>query len=302
MPRGRPGRSDVRYVRGYDETDPRPPLARTLDARARGGARLRARRPRALARHAGLRPHGRRADDVHEAPGSTRGPDAADATPLLAAARAIKTDAGDRADPARERDLRRGDGARPRRAPARHEGERGGGDLAGVRPRRGHGLARARSSSRSASRSSGRARGSRRSPRPATGRSRPTSRRCSRSGSAPTATGATTRSSSAPASCAPTTASSRRRCSRSTRSAIDHCRPGASLAELDRLVRDGHRRGRLPGPADASDLPRRRRARPRAAVRPPGGRRRRSRRAWCSRSSRAATGRAAAACASRTTS
>src|SRR5207342_3472528 len=23
---------DVRYVRGYDETDPRPPLARTLDA------------------------------------------------------------------------------------------------------------------------------------------------------------------------------------------------------------------------------------------------------------------------------
>ena len=101
----------------------------------------------------------------------------------------------------------------------------------------------------------------------------PTSRRCSRSGSAPTATGATTRSSSARASCAPTTASSRRRCSRSTARAIDHCRPGASLAELDRLVRDGHRRGRLSGPAVAPDLPRRRRARARAAVRPPGRRR-----------------------------
>ena len=68
------------------------------------------------------------------------------------------------------------------------------------------------------------------------------------------------------------------------------------------LVRDGHRGARLPGPADAPDLPRRRRARARAAVRAPGGRRRRSRRAWCSRSSPAATGRAAAACASRTTS
>ena len=42
---------------------------------------------------------------------------------------------------------------------AGHEGERGGRALAGVRPRRGHRLARARSSSRSASRSSGRAPG-----------------------------------------------------------------------------------------------------------------------------------------------
>ncbi len=84
--------------------------------------------------------------------------------------------------------------------------------------------------------------------------------------------------------------------------AIDHCRPGASLAELDRLIRDGLAEAGYPGPADAPGLPRRRRARARAAVRPPGGRRRRSRRAWCSRSSRAATGRAAAACASRTTS
>ena len=150
-------------------TRARRPRARSTLALEAARA-VRPRRARALARHAGLRPDGRRADDVHEGAGSTRWPDAVDATPLLAAARAIKTDAGDRADPARERDLRGGDGARARRAPARDEGERGGRDLAGVRPRRGHRLARAASSSRSASRSSGRAPGSRRSPRPATGR------------------------------------------------------------------------------------------------------------------------------------
>ncbi len=58
------------------------------------------------------------------------------------------------------------------------------------------------------------------------------------------------------------------------RRAIDHCRPGASLAELDVLIRDGLAEAGYPGPAVASDLPRRRRARPRAAVRAPGGRRR----------------------------
>ena len=86
-------------------------------------------------------------------------------------------------------------------------------------------------------------------------------------GRAPTATGPTTRSSSAPASCGRTTASSRQRLLDVYSRAIDHCKPGASLAELDRLVRDGHRRARLRGPADAPDLPRRRRARARAAVR-----------------------------------
>ena len=69
-------------------------------------------------------------------------------------------------------------------------------------------------------------RASRRSPPPATGRSRATSRRCSRSGSAPTATGATTRSSSARASCAPTTASSSAALLEVYGRAIDHCRPG----------------------------------------------------------------------------
>ena len=50
--------SDVRYVRGYDETDPRPVPARTLDA-AVDAARLRPRRVGALARYAGVRPNGR---------------------------------------------------------------------------------------------------------------------------------------------------------------------------------------------------------------------------------------------------
>ncbi len=84
--------------------------------------------------------------------------------------------------------------------------------------------------------------------------------------------------------------------------AIDHCRPGASLAELDRLVRDGidgdsairaSRRIRSATASARARTSRRTRTR-RAAARSP--------RAWCSRSSRAATGTAAAACASRTTS
>ena len=84
--------------------------------------------------------------------------------------------------------------------------------------------------------------------------------------------------------------------------AIDHCRPGASLAELDRLVRDGidatrairgSRRTRSATASARARTSRRTRTRPAAA---------RSPRAWCSRSSPAATGTAAAACASRTTS
>ena len=80
----------VRYVRGYDPVDPRPPIARTLDAvveAARGFRRV------------GLELSlGTQASDrmVGEPTTFTRGwfdafPDAADATPLLARARAIKT-------------------------------------------------------------------------------------------------------------------------------------------------------------------------------------------------------------------
>jgi len=82
--------SEVRYVRGYDPADPRPPFARTLDAvleAARGFGRV------------GLELSlGTQASDrmVGEPTTFTRGwfdafPGAADATPLLARARAIKT-------------------------------------------------------------------------------------------------------------------------------------------------------------------------------------------------------------------
>ena len=84
--------------------------------------------------------------------------------------------------------------------------------------------------------------------------------------------------------------------------AIDFARPGASLAELDRRIREGIAALGFPGPAVAPDLPRRRRARPRAAVRAPGRGRRDPPRAWCLQSSQDATWRAAAVSASRTTS
>jgi Xaa-Pro aminopeptidase len=83
--------SEVRYVRGYDEADPRPPLARTLEAAldaARGFGRV------------GLELSlGTQASDrmVGEPTTFTKAwfdawPDAADATPLLARARSIKTE------------------------------------------------------------------------------------------------------------------------------------------------------------------------------------------------------------------
>src|SRR5690348_9857311 len=83
--------SRVRFVRGYDEADPRPPLARTLDAvvdAARGFRRI------------GLELSlGTQASDrmVGEPTTFTRAwfdafPDAADATGLLARARSIKTE------------------------------------------------------------------------------------------------------------------------------------------------------------------------------------------------------------------
>jgi Xaa-Pro aminopeptidase len=82
--------SDVRYLRGYDERDPRPPLARTLDlavAAAKPHARV------------GLELSlGTQASDrmVGEPTTFTKAwfdafPGAADATPLLAEARAVKT-------------------------------------------------------------------------------------------------------------------------------------------------------------------------------------------------------------------
>jgi Xaa-Pro aminopeptidase len=82
---------EVRYVRGYDESDPRPPFARTL------GLALEASRPY---EHVGLELSlGTQASDrmVGEPTTFTQAwfqawPGAADATPLLNAARAFKTD------------------------------------------------------------------------------------------------------------------------------------------------------------------------------------------------------------------
>ena len=55
--------------------------------------------------------------------------------------------------------------------------------------------------------------------------------------------------------------------------AVRSCIPGASLPELDRTIRAGITEIGLPGPADASDLPRCRRPRARAAVCSSGRRR-----------------------------
>ena len=170
-----------------------------------------------------------------------------------------------------------------------------------LRPRRGHRLGRDRSSWRSASRSSGPGRGSRPSPRPATCRWQRTSRRCSRSGSAPTATGATTPRTSARASCAPSTSSSRQRCSpstsgRSTTVARARASPSstASFATASpRPAIPASRATRSRTGSAPARTSRPTRTRPAAA---------RSRRAWCWRSSPGSTGRAAAGCASRTTS
>ena len=228
-------------------------------------------------------------------------PDAVDATPLLAAARALKTAqevermrlANDIAaaamDHVRRRDPPRDDRGADRRGVARASST--------ARGRAGRG----RSTSRSGSRSSGRGRGSRRSPRRATGRSSRASRRSSRSGSAPTATGATTRRTSSSASC---TERYRELEAGLTRGLRRRGRPLPARREPRRARPAGprgDRADRVPGPAVASDLPRRRRAGARAAVRAPGRRRRRSRPGWFLQSSQDATGRAAAASGSRTT-
>ena len=86
----------MRYVRGYDAADPRPPLARTLDAAVDAARGL---------RRVGLELSlGTQASDrmVGEPTTFTKAwfdafPDAADAAPLLARARVDQDRAGDRA-------------------------------------------------------------------------------------------------------------------------------------------------------------------------------------------------------------
>jgi Xaa-Pro aminopeptidase len=80
---------DVRFIRGYDESDPRPPVARTLDAvRSVASGRV------ALELSLGTQASDRM---VGEPTTFTKAwfdafPDAADATPLLARGRSIKTE------------------------------------------------------------------------------------------------------------------------------------------------------------------------------------------------------------------
>ena len=140
--RGAHGLDERRAPRSTATTsgDPRPPTARVARARAEAARELRARRARALARDAGGRPHGRRADDVHARRGSTRSADVADATPLLAAARALKTEQ----EIERMRLANEIAAAAMEHVPADHRAgyERGAdrGGVGGLRPRRGHRL------------------------------------------------------------------------------------------------------------------------------------------------------------------
>ena len=250
---------DVRLIRGYDPEDPRPPLARTLDAAVDGRPGLRARRPRALARHPGRRPHGRRAHDLH-------------GRLVRRLPRGRRRDARSSSAPARSRPRRSssGCGLRTRSLPRRWitSGSCSGPGCGRRRPPRSgraSSTARApattaRSSSRSRSRSSGRAAGSRPSPPPATCRSSRASPSCSRSGSAPTATGPTTRRTSSSASCGRTTPSWRLRSWTSTRPRSTRSGPARRWPSSTGACGTDRRHG-LCRAADASDLPRRRRAR-----------------------------------------
>ena len=159
---------DVRFVSGYDADRPAPADRAHARARARRRRAVRARRARALTRDAGVRPDGRRADDVHQSlvrrlsRGGRR-----DAAAEHGAG--DQDPAGDRADAPRQRDRRRRDGARRRAAPPRACAR-------ARRPRSGTATSTARapastgrSSWPTASRSSGRA--------PESGRSPPTGHR-----------------------------------------------------------------------------------------------------------------------------
>ena len=150
--------SDLRLFGGYDERDPRPPSLRALDLAAALAEQYEAvgielsLGTQATDRMVGEPTTFPKAwfDAFPRSPGrdaaAQRGADAQDA-------------AGDRADAPRERHRGGRDGARAGRDPAGHDRGAGCIRVARLRPRRRHGLGRARSSSRSASRSSGRAPG-----------------------------------------------------------------------------------------------------------------------------------------------
>ena len=265
---------DVRLIRGYDPEDPRPPLARTLDAAveaARDYERV------GLELSLGTQASDRMVGEptTFTAAWFDAFAEAADATPLLVRARSRQDRAGARAAAAGERDRRGGDGARPRAAPPGDEGGAGGRALAGLRARRGHGLDTARSSSRSRSRSCGPGRGIKTftaTGRPARGRGR--ARPVRDLGLRRRLLGRPHEEPRGGRAEAASTPSSKTALMDVYDSALEHIRPGAPMAELDRQVRGQLHDAGLRGPADASDLPRRRCAGARAAVSPPGRRRR----------------------------
>ena len=291
---------DVRLIRGYDPEDPRPPLARTLDAAVEAATRLRAGRARALARHAGLGPHGRRAYDLHRrVVRRVRGGRRRDAAPRPGTRNQDR--AGARAPAAGERARGGGDGPRPRAAPPGDEGGAGRRALAGLRARRGHGLPRqGRARAPVLARVGGpRDQDLHRHRRPARGRGRARPvrdlglrrRLLGRPHEEPRGRRAEAGVRRA-GDCAHGRLRQRAR-AHSARGADGRARPAGARAAARRRVR---------GPADASDLPRRRCARRtsrRIPTRPAAAS---SRRGWCSRSSRACTGPEAAGSASRTTS
>ena len=126
--------------RATTRDDPRPPTARTLDAREGGGRRVRHGRPRALARDAGLGPDGGGADDVHArlVRGVRRDRRGRDAAPRRGSRG--QDGAGDRADAPRERHRGGGDGALQARDRAGHERGADRRRVARLRARRGNGL------------------------------------------------------------------------------------------------------------------------------------------------------------------
>src|SRR4051812_11313539 len=249
----------------------RPTPCAGADARGRAGGRegLRQHRARAVARDAGKRPHGRRADDVHE--GLVRrlaGRGGRDAGPG-GGARA-QDGAGDRAHAACERDLRRRHGARARRAPSGDDGERGGGDLARLRPRGRHrlggqGRARARVLARLVG--AGHQDVHRHRAPPGGGRRADAVRDLGlrrrllvRPHEAPL-----------PRRAQACLSRARARAARRVRTRRRPLPAGGESRGARRARPRWHRRDGLRGPADAPDLPRGRRARPRAAVRAPRG-------------------------------
>ena len=141
---GRSWAGDLQLFAGYDAADPRPPLVRAVEATQavvaeRGYERI------------GLELSlGTQASDIMVGEPTTYTHDffhafgdehrRRDAAPRGGAG--DQDHAGDRADPPRERARGRGDGARARADPAGDDGERGGGALRGLRPRRRHRLPR----------------------------------------------------------------------------------------------------------------------------------------------------------------